>query len=573
MASLQRTSSRGHKYWRIVESYRRADGKPTVRTLMHLGKAEELLARLRGEQGRVRVRSVASGAVDALYGLAREFDVAGAIDRAIEAAGGRAQTRDGLTVGESLLAAAVARLCRPSSKRAIAEWAAQTSLPARAGVPAEALTSQHFWDQMDAVPLGAVGRAEEAIVARVLSAEKLSPGLIAYDTTNFHTHIETTNERSQLAQRGHSKAGRHDLRQLGLALVVSEEGQIPLGHVLYEGARADVRTFAEVLSPLRSRLRRLVNESAQLTFVFDQGAESAKNLEDVRSGGDHFVTALKPSHHRAFLAKMVEKLESVRLSSGEVVRAKKARHLVHGKEQTVVVTFSQRLFDGQRRGLEQSLQSALRRIARISPHPRGGVEGARAQVAKILGRQYVRQVLRCEVVERDGAVEVRPSIDDRARRDLEERYFGLRILATTHDDWSAAAVLEAYRGQARVERAFRDLKDPWVGAFRPQFHWTDQKLVVHALTAFIGLVLGRVLLRRAQQHGFRGTLRGLVQKLSEVRTCAVIEASSESGGRPRVREQIEECTDEVSALARNLGVAGSMTDEPVVYTKSRDPTA
>src|SRR5438105_14347881 len=101
---------------------------------------------------------------------------------------------------------------------------------------------------------------------------------------------------------------------------------------------------------------------------------------------------------------MAGKLESARLSSGEVVRALKTRHLVPGKEQTVVVTFSQRLFDGQQRGLEQSLQRALRRIARISPHPRGGVAGAQAQVAKIVGRQYVRQVLRCDVVERDGAV-------------------------------------------------------------------------------------------------------------------------------------------------------------------------
>src|SRR5205807_8113759 len=123
------------------------------------------------------------------------------------------------------------------------EWAEGTSVPARTGVRAELLTSQHFWDQMEAVPLGAVPLAEEAIVGRVLSTEKLAPGLLAYDTTNFFTHIDTTNARSALAQRGHSKDGRHNLRQLGLALVVSEEGQIPLGHVLYEGARPDVRTL------------------------------------------------------------------------------------------------------------------------------------------------------------------------------------------------------------------------------------------------------------------------------------------------------------------------------------------
>jgi transposase len=547
MASLQRFSSRGHKYWRIVESYRREDGRPTVRVLMHLGKAEDLLARLEGERGRLRVRSVSSGAVDALYGIAGELDMVGAINRAVEAAGGRVQVRDGLTVGESLLAASVARLCRPSSKRAIAEWAEGTSLPARVGVRAELLTSQHFWDQMEAVPLGAVPLVEEAIVGRVLATEKLAPGLLAYDTTNFFTHIDTANTRTTLAQRGHNKEGRHNLRQVGLALVVSEEGQIPLGHTLYEGARPDVRTFAEVLAPLRRRLRRLVSESVQLTFVFDQGAESDANLAELRSRDDGYVTALKPSHHRTFLAEVADKLEPVRLSTGETIRALKTRRLVHGVEQTVVVTFSETLFEGQRRGLDQSLNLALRKLAKLSPNPRGGAAGARERVARILNRQYVRQILRCEVVEHDGIIEYRPTINEAKRRDLEQRYFGLRILATNHDDWSPAQIIEAYRGQSRVERAFRDLKDPWVGAFRPQFHWTDQKLVVHALIAFIGLLLGRVLMRRAHRHGFRGGLRGLIQRLAKVRTCTVIESSAR--GRPRASEQFEECSPEMDPVS------------------------
>ena len=41
MSSLQRFTSNGHSYWRIVESYRRRDGKPAIRTLLHLGKADE----------------------------------------------------------------------------------------------------------------------------------------------------------------------------------------------------------------------------------------------------------------------------------------------------------------------------------------------------------------------------------------------------------------------------------------------------------------------------------------------------------------------------------------------------
>lgn len=555
MASLQRFSSHGHAYWRIVESFRRPDGRPTVRTLMYLGKADDLLARLQGQDGRLQVRSVSSGATDALFRLAGELGVADAIDAAVQKTGGSPQTRDGLTIGQSLVAAAVARVCHPSSKRAFAEWSRHTSLPDLLGVKADALTSQHFWDQMDAVPVEAIAPAEADVVARVMSAEKLQPGLLAYDTTNFFTHIASTNGASQLARRGHNKNGRHDLRQLGLALVVSEEGQIPLAHAFYDGARPDVVTFAQELEPLRRRLRQVLGDNRQLTFVFDQGAESTDNLAAVRGGGDHYVTALKPSRHRAWLADVVEKLVPVRLASGEVVRAFRTQMPVHGVEQTVVAVFSQRLFDGQKRGLEQHLRKALERLGRISDHPRGGIEGARAQVARICHKQYLREILHATVEAKGRRVVITPQVDEAKRKKLETAYFGLRILATTRDDASAAQIIDAYRGQARVERAFRDLKDPWVCAFRPQYHWTDQKLRVHAFTAILGLILGRVLLRRAQRAvSFEGGLRRLISRLSTVRTSTILR-SHEDGGRPRVTHYTEQCDPVVARLATALGVA------------------
>jgi transposase len=553
MASLQPYSSHGRRYWRIVESYRRSDGKPAVRVLLHLGKAEDLLARLRQQRAALRVRSVSSGAVDAAFALAQEFRCATLINDAIGEVGGKPRIRDGLDTGQSLVAAAVARLIHPSSKRAIAEWAAETSLPARLGVEAEVLTSQHFWDQMDRVPVAAIAKLEQRIVQAVVQAEGIPVNLVAYDTTNFFTHLETTNHRSRLAQRGHNKQRRHDLRQLGLALVVSEEGQIPLGHVLYEGSRVDVRSFDTLLKPVRDRLRALCPQPQQLTLVFDQGAESAANLEQARQLGLAYVTALKPSHHREWLAEDAGQLEPVVLSTGQQVKAKRRQRLVHGVEQTVVTVFSPQLYEGQRRGLAQHLQRALQQLAKISSHPREGIAGARRQVERIVNRQYVRQLLHCEITERKGVVTIQPRIDEAARRKLEQEYFGLRLVATGRADWTTAQIIEAYRGQSRVERAFRDLKDPWVCAFRPQYHWTDQKLIVHALIAVLSLLLGRVLLRRAQQRiGYRGSLRHLIRKLSGIRTCTVLEQQP-GRGRPQVRLQLEECDAELTRLGKALG--------------------
>jgi transposase len=57
----------------------------------------------------------------------------------------------------------------------------------------------------------------------------------ACDTANFHPAIAPANLKPRLPQRGHNRQGRHDVRQLGLALVVDRNTELPLAHVLYQG--------------------------------------------------------------------------------------------------------------------------------------------------------------------------------------------------------------------------------------------------------------------------------------------------------------------------------------------------
>ena len=160
MASLQAYQSHGIQYYRIVESFRR-NGKPCIRVLAHLGRVDEILRQhQQHNEVPVLVSSVSAGAVTALHGLALELDVAGRINRAI-APRGDVQLRDGLTVGQSLLAAIIARACAPRSKRAFAAWARNTYLPELMRFTAADLTSQHFWDQMNAVAVDKLADLEQ----------------------------------------------------------------------------------------------------------------------------------------------------------------------------------------------------------------------------------------------------------------------------------------------------------------------------------------------------------------------------------------------------------------------------
>ena len=552
MASLQAYDSHGHRYYRVVESFRQ-DGKPRLRVVAHLGRVEDILRLAREERGGIRVASVSSGAVTALLHVAQELGVAGKIDRALENFNGRVQKRDGLTVGESLVAGMISRACAPRSKRAFAAWVDGTALPELMGFAAKDLDSQHFWDQMHALPVKLLGDIEQAIVREVVGIEQLQPRALAYDTTNFYTHIASTNTRPELPQRGHNKQGRHDLRQLGLALVVDQETQLPLAHLLYEGARSDMRTFADFLKPVRERLRVLTAQPQQLTLVFDAGASSKANLEKLETGSDHYVTAVRPSYQQVLLAEAADHLEEVALSTGAIVRAWRTRSMIAGKQRDAVVVFSPQLYEGQVRGLHQHMARCGEQLTELGTAPRGTPEAVRRKLAQICGRQYLRTLVCYEVESNEqGCTQVRSWSDLVEYRRLLQHYFGLRVLITDRSEWTTAQIVEAYRGQSRVEAAFRDLKDPGMLSTRPQFHWTDQKLHVHAFMCVTAYLLVRLLWWRARRHaGFTGGARNLLAQLARIRRCRIVEHTGRAG-RPRVRQQIEDIDAGLQTLGRAL---------------------
>jgi len=537
MASLQAYQSHGIQYYRIVESFRN-NGKPSIRVLAHLGRVDDILARHQQQQKEVplRISSVSAGAVTALHHLAQELDLAGRINRAISP-DKDVQVRDALTVGESLVAAVIARACAPRSKRAFADWAKTTYLPDLMHFTSADLTSQHFWDQMAAVPVEKLAVIEQDLVQEVVRIEQLQLQALAYDTTNFYTHIASTNLRPELPQRGKNKQGRHDLRQMGLALVVDQLTQLPLAHVLYEGARSDMKTFAAFLKPVRKRLRELTGQPEQLTLVFDAGASSRKNLE----GMERYVTAVRPSYHLALLSETAEHLAEVQLSNGAAVRAWRTQRTVAGKQRDVVVVFRPQLYEGQLRGLRQTLARSWRELEEMQLHPPKSVEAAKRKLDQIRRHQYLRSLL-CYEITRDGRgpIRIRLWSDWQEYQRLITRFFGLRILITDRAEWSTAQVIEAYRGQSKVEAAFRDLKDPRMLSTRPQFHWTDQKLHVHAFVCVTAYLLITLLhLRAKQKTAFDGGPRRLLAELAEVRCCRLIDITGHKG-RPRVRLQIEE---------------------------------
>lgn len=570
MPSLVAKTVRGRKYWQIVES-RRVNGQPRSFVVAHLGRPETLLARLQQATGGARLRSAAHGAVAALWAQVERLGVIGLIDaHAVRDRRGRVQRRDGLTPGQSLALAALARASRPVSKRAFAAWARTTTLDRVAGIVPGRLTSQHFWDQMAAVPAAALAAIEEALVRRVVEHERLAPDTLFYDTTNFFTFIDSANRRPTLPRRGHNKQKRHDLRQLGLALVVSRDGQLPLFHLVYDGDRPDVRLFPDVLTSVRTRVERIFGAAPPPILVYDKGNVSRATQAQVSALGLHYVSSLVPSQHPALLAEALPQLAPVDLPTGEVVQAYRTRQRIWDEERTVVVVRSERLREGQVRGLHQQLAKRMRALAAITAGleaPRGG-RGARAglerRVAEVLRGQHMRRLLHVDIVEEHGRWRLATHVDADEYRHLTAERFGLRIVMTDRDDLSTAEILAAYRGQSRAERAFRAMKDPEGCTLRPQYHWTDQKLQVHAFCCVLAFLLLKLLERQARRAGLPvRSPRAVLRALEAIREVTIIDGAPR--GRPRVHRQLEDLDEAGQRLAGCFGLLGS---PPAVTTGS-----
>src|SRR5208282_904902 len=133
-----------------------------------------------------------------------------------------------LSPGTYLALAALNRVVDPCSKRGFADWWRTTAADRFTKIGASALDHRRFWDAFHAVPLDALPRIEEKLALAACARFGLDTSSVALDMTNFATFIDTGNEKAPIAQRGKAKQKRSDLRLVGLGLVVTRDGGIPL---------------------------------------------------------------------------------------------------------------------------------------------------------------------------------------------------------------------------------------------------------------------------------------------------------------------------------------------------------
>lgn len=550
MASIVGKKQDGKTYYYLVESAR-VDGKPRIVSQQYLGSAAELASKLSGTPAGEPVRTQHKGFGDlaAVWSVLERLDVAGVIDAVVPRRADAAAS-----VGTYIALATANRIVAPCSKAAFADWWATTAGPRWTRIRASALDHRRFWDAMDRLDETALRSIEVELGRRMVTEFDLDTTGLVLDMTNFATYIDSTNDRAPIAQRGKAKQKRADLRLVALALVVTRDGGVPLLSHAYAGDRPDVTQFGAVIEDLVARYRQLAASVESLTVVYDAGQNSAANHDLVETCGIGFVGSLPPSDHPELLAVPTSSYRPVDEDRYPGLTCVDTKATALGVTRRAVMTHSPTLHAAQSRGFDQTLAKARTRLTELQARlARGKTRRQRAAVeAEITGitkPRWVSQVITATLTGETPA-ELRLSwrTDTRARKRLEQRIFGKRILFTNRTEWIPAEVVAAYRSQNEVEASFRQMKDPHVVSFGPMHHWTDQKIRVHVFYSVLALTIAHLMRREVERAGLHLSVRELLEQLAGIQETVLLYHDG-GKGRPRARRMLTDTTDTQDRLA------------------------
>jgi transposase len=555
MASIVGKWQGGQTYYYLVESAR-VDGKPRIVSQQYLGSAAEVTAKLSGAPAGepVRTQHKRFGDLAAVWAMLERLDVAGVVDQVVPRRSDAAAS-----VGTYIALATANRIVAPCSKAAFADWWASTAGPRWTRLRPAALDHRRFWTAMDRLDEAALRDIESELGRRMVTEFGLDLSGLVLDMTNFATFIDSANARAPIAQRGKAKQKRLDLRLVGLALVVTRDGGIPLISHAYPGDRPDVTQFGTVIDELVSRYRDLSENLESLTVVYDAGQNSHANHDLVEETGIGFVGSLPPSDHPDLLAVPVTDYQSVDADSYPGLTCLDTRVTALGVTRRAVLTHSPTLHAAQSRGFDQTLAKARRRLVELQARlARGKTRRDRAAVQAdidaITRPRWVNAVIKPTLTgDEPSRLRLTWRTDTRARKRLEDTLFGKRILFTNRDQWSTADVVAAYRSQSEVESSFRQMKDPHVVSFGPMHHWTDSKIRVHVFYCVLALTIAHLMRREAEKAGNHLSVRELLATLAGIEETVLLYHDG-GKGRPRARRMLTDTTPLQQHLAEVFSI-------------------
>jgi len=348
---------------------------------------------------------------------------------------------------------------------------------------------------------------EKHLFFRLVDLFGISVDVVFYDLTS--TYVEGQGVESERLQRGYSRDGRPDCKQIVIGLVVTREG-FPVTCRVFDGNTVDKKTLKAMVDDLRTRF-----EVGRCIWVSDTGLLSAANRKLLEESGYEYILGAGNGTSKEMQAALAQ----TRREPDARVKAVRLWNVAGVKGQRVVVVESDPRREKTAAILERRLQKVregFRGLEKRVAQGQCATEGAmRTAAAKVLHRSGVAKYFTYEVS--DGRLQWQEDEAAVAARKQDAGKYGL----VTTTDMEVSEVLGAYRTLLAAEDAFRVLKDDL--ELRPLWHRSDAHIEGHVQVAMWGYLVHKsveVYLERA------GVDLSVTQALGVVKDVQAVEVAA-----------------------------------------------
>ncbi len=515
------THSGPRSYVQLVEAYRDDAGRPKQRTVVTLGRLDQLDAGLDSViSGLLRVTGKsAPAAVPAptiSFESARDFGDVWALTELWNSLGFDRlkrvfrRTRHSIDVQALVRVMVLNRLCDPESKLGVLRWVQSVTLP---GAFDGAIEHQHLLRAMDAM-------VEHQDEVEVVLASLLRPlvdqdlAVVFYDMTTIRA-AGLSDEDGDVRQFGMSKEGVI-ARQIMLGVVQTAEG-LPLYHEVFDGNTSEVQTLKPTLEKIVKRF-----PVKRVIAVADRGLLSVENLQELKTitlpGGAplEFILAV-PGRRYGEFADLLAPLQATQFDKatqevlGESVWEQLRLVVAHDPQTAQQVTDKR---DAVIKALQDKAEQLANKLdAQDSGTPGRGRRltdgGARARFYHEVADAHMARIIRVDMKSELFTYD----IDDKAlaRARLMD---GKLLLLTNVLDLTPDQVVKRYKSLADIERGFRVLKSAI--EIGPIHHRLPDRIRAHATICFIALILYRVMRTRLHASGATHSPERALQRLRRI---------------------------------------------------------
>jgi len=560
MAHLHKKIKKGRPYY-YVREMGRVGGELKVIEQIYLGSPERIKEMATSDKEACRNILVQEfGALWLADLIAKDIDLAAIVDSVVK----RKPNEKGPTIGEYFLYAVLNRMVDPRSKRALPEWYKSTAIQQIRPVEIEALSSQRYWEKWERITQGQIERVASLFFTKVRAMPECRSDCFLFDTTNYYTYMAGQME-SDLAKRGKNKEGKDWLRQVGLALLVSRKGRLPLFYREYEGNRHDSIVFCQIIDDVFAAMQQFADPEAELTIVFDKGMNAEDNIERIDAKPHlHFITTYSTHYAEDFVR--------VKLAGFKPVDSPRNRELERlgkeddrimawrgtgefwGQHRTVVVTYNPRTAAKQRYSFDRKMLQLqevlfdLRNKAKSGKAQWSKLDNLEKHYSQACEKLYLpKDLYQFDLEEEEGKKKFVFRKDYyRIGKYIDK--FGRNIIITDHKDWSTDEIVKASLDRYLVEEAFRQSKDEDLVSVLPIRHWTDQKIRCHIFTCVAALTYLRILENRLHKAGILKTSASVMETMRSLHSCLCWYS-----GKSKPNRVIEAPTEEQSVIFKAVG--------------------